>query len=363
MAQSSTLRWSLFALGILIFALIAVGIFLLQPRRHPSVPAAFSHTEEINILLIGTDARALNPTQDKGGTSRIPRENTAHSDNIIICHINLAKTRVNLIAIPRDLLVIVPGLTRADSKTDFTRMEKITHTYFIGGEPLLRRTVENLLGIKIHRFLELNFDTFRMVFRLLRPFLGPVSIGGIQLKDPNQALKFVRQRNGLPYDDLDRCRNSLHLIKTLGVRLWSLADTRFADILLDRLFAIIGTDTDLTPTEAKQLISQLRSQGFKPDQIQLAVLVSAGRAVTLDRYMTTLSCYLPIYPEMEKQIEHYLYDRDNIPALDFMTQEHYNWPEYMNKDYDILPNPHADSLLRPKLLKKILQPPTIKESI
>ncbi|MEO0070400.1 MAG: LCP family protein [candidate division WOR-3 bacterium] len=357
MKRQKIWRWILLAAGIIIALIIAALIFFLTPRqkRIRATTLLPGPGGEINILLIGKDARALNPSLDKGGITRIPREEVAHSDIVIIAHININLNRVTLFAIPRDLLVIVPKVTSAGSRTDFNKMEKLTHTFAIGGEPLLRRTLENLLGIKIHRFIALDFDTFRMLIRTLINYIGPVKLNQTHLTDPDQALKFVRQRNNLPYDDLDRCRNSLNLIKTISSRIWPLADTRLGDILIHRFFDIIGTDTDMTPDEAKGLISSLRQMGFKPEKIQLAVMVSEGRPVTLDRYAMTLSCYLPIYPEMEKQIKHYLHDQDDIPALDFMTQQKYSWPDYMTIEYDLLPDYHFDSLERQRLVKKLLE--------
>jgi len=357
MAGRKTWLWLLIPAGVILASLITLFFFFLIPRPPRLEPTTLLPGPEgaINIIFIGKDARALDPSQDQGGRTRIPREKTAHSDVVIVCHINLSLNRVTLFALPRDLLVIAPGITTATSRTDFNRMEKLTHTFAIGGEPLLRRTIENLLGIKVQRFIALDFDTFRMLFRTLARFIGPVSIGSVRLTDPDQALKFVRRRNGLRYDDLDRCRNSLNLIKTVSCRLWSFVDTRLGDLLLDRLFTIIGKDTDLTPSEVKGLLSRLRQQGFNPDQIRLAVLVSEGRPVTLDRYEMTLSCYLPIYPEMEKQIARYLNDRDEIEALDFMTQQNYPWPEYLNVEYDLLPDYRFDSLERQRLVKRLLE--------
>jgi len=357
MKRQKVRLWLLTALGICITFLIAALIFFFIPRTTKMKPTTLSPGPkgEINILIIGKDARALDPSLDKGGATRIPREKIAHSDIVIIAHINIKLNRVTLFAIPRDLLVVVPGVTSANSRTDFNKMEKLTHTFAIGGEPLLRRTLENLLGIKIHRFIALDFDTFRMLFRTLLNYIGPVKLNQLRLADPDQTLKFVRQRNNLPFDDLDRCRNSLNLMKTISRRLWLFADTRLGDILLNKFFHIIGTDTDLTLAEAKALISSLRVQGFKPEQIRLAVMVSEGRAVTLERYAMTLSCYLPIYPEMATQIDHYLHERDDITAIDFMTQQHYNWPDYMTIEYNLLPDYHSDSLERQRLVKKLLE--------
>ncbi|MEO0070527.1 MAG: LCP family protein [candidate division WOR-3 bacterium] len=348
--------WLLLAIGGGLLFLLTLFFYFFGHRPYRIVPTALQPGPrgEINILIIGKDARALNPAQDQGGKTRIPRQKDAHSDIVIVCHINLNLCRVSLLAIPRDLLVIVPGVTSAQSNTDFNQMEKITHTYAMGGEPLLRRTVEHLLGIKIHRSIAFDFDTFRMMFRLLRSIIGPIKIGTHGLQDPTQALKFVRQRNGLPYDDLDRCRNTLNFIYTILLRTWRFVGTRFGDMLIDQTLKIVGSDTDFTAEEIKQLAGELRNKRFNPVDTRRAVLVSEGRPVTLDRYAMTLSCYLPIYPEMEKQIEHYLFDRDDISAMDFMTQQAYHWPEYMTVDYDLLPDYHHDTLRRQELVRKIL---------
>ena len=103
----------------------------------------------------------------------------------------------------------MPGITAAASNTDFIHMEKITYTYAIGGDKLLRKTVTNLLGTPIHRSIAFDFDSFRMAFDLLRPFVGRLRIGGVDLTERDQALKFARKRYGLKYDDADRCRNAV----------------------------------------------------------------------------------------------------------------------------------------------------------
>ncbi len=356
MARGKTDWLILLLTGILMLAIMSAVIFILSPRSTSKPVSLLNETgNSFNILLVGSDARALNPAQDRGGITRIAREKTAHSDIVIIAHINFELNRVSLISIPRDLLVEVPGITVAADRTDFNRMEKLTHTLALGGVPLLRQTLEHLLGIKIHRYVALDFDTFRMLFRVLTRFLGPLRVGGVLLTDPEQALKFVRQRNYLKYDDLDRCRNALNFIKAAVGRLWFLSGTRAGELLIDQFFKTVSTDTDLTPAEARYLLGMLRKKRFTPRQLRLAVLVSEGRPVTLDRYAMTLSCYLPIYPEVERQICHFLKDEDTVSALDFMTQERYSWPKYMTRNYDLLPEYQEDTLERLDLVRKILQ--------
>ncbi|MEO0073808.1 MAG: LCP family protein [candidate division WOR-3 bacterium] len=335
--RTTLLLQVLIPLGIALLIGLGVYWYLFVPRqlRRGQNVLSGDSAQVFNILIIGKDARALKPSEDSG-TRRIRRQELCHSDIVIVCHINPSRRILNLVALPRDLLVEIPGHTRAASRTDFTNMDKLTHTYCIGGEPLLRRTVEQLLGIRIQRYIAFDFDSFRMLFDLLRPLVGRLNIDGRNLSARDEALKFARQRNGLRYDDLDRCRNALKLIRALAASLWRFAGTRTAEYLLKQAFAIIGTDTDLTTDEALRLIDALRQNGFSPSRIESAVLVSEGRPVTLWRYDMTLSCYLPHYPEIEKQIKRYLLDSLHIPALDFMTQQHYHWPDYMTTDYVLL---------------------------
>jgi hypothetical protein len=247
------------------------------------------------------------------------------------------------VAIPRDLLVEVPGITAAASNTDFTHMEKITHTYAIGGDKLLRKTITNLLGIPIHRSIAFDFDTFRMAFDILRPFIGVLRVGEMNLTERDQALKFARKRYGLQFDDADRCRNAVSLIRSIMTRTWWLGGTRLGDMVVARLLAIVGEDTDLTVDEVHQVTDGLRRAGFSPVRTETAVLVGEGADVTLARYDQTLSCYLPAYGEIEKQAARFLMDKRDVEALDFMTQEEFRAPGYLFENY-VTPTDSTDSL-------------------
>ena len=321
-------------LATIVVLIIVAAFYLLGPRPRHAKPTALRQTPtgSVNILIIGKDARAVGPVVNEG-QQRNRREEQSHSDIIIICHVNFGIPAVNLVAIPRDLLVEVPGITAAASNTDFTHMEKITHTYAIGGDKLLRKTITNLLCIPINRSIAFDFDSFRMAFDLLRPFVGRLRVGGVNLTERNQALKFARKRYGLKYDDADRCRNAVSLVRGIMIRAWWLAGTRLGDLILQRLLAIVGPDTDLTPDEIHEVAEGLREVGFSPTWIRTAVLVSEGTDVTLTRYNQTLSCYLPVYREIEKQTDRFLLDKKEVQALDFMSQEPFRVPGYFDSSY------------------------------
>ena len=350
--MSRRLNPAWFIVAGVVAVVVAVGFYLLGPRPRRAVATELEPTPTgaVNILIIGKDARAVGPVLNEG-RQRNEREEQSHSDIIVVCHVNFggktgALPSVNLVAIPRDLLVEVPGVTAAASNTDFTRMEKIAHTYAIGGDRLLRRTVENLLGVPIHRSIAFDFDSFRMAFDALRPFVGALRVGGVELTERDQALKFARKRRGLKFDDADRCRNAVALISGMMARTWWLGGTRLGDMVLGRLLAIVGEDTDLTIDEVHQIIDGLRRAGFTPVRTGTAVLVAEGAEVTLARYDMTLSCYLPVYGEIEKQAERFLLDRQDVAALTFMTQEKFRAPGYLFANY-VAPSDSADSLALP----------------
>jgi hypothetical protein len=353
-----------FIVAAIVVVVIVAGFYLLGPRPRRTVPTELKPTPTgtVNILIIGKDARAVGPVLNEG-RQRNRREEQSHSDIVIVCHVNFggkagtvpsqgpvrlpgtvpALPSVSLVAIPRDLLVEVPGYTAAASNTDFIHMEKIAHTYAIGGDKLLRKTITRLLGIPIHRSIAFDFDTFRMAFDILRPFIGVLRIGEVNLTERDQALKFARKRYGLKFDDADRCRNAVSLIRGIMTRTWRLGGTRLGDMIVGRLLAIVGEDTDLTIDEVHQVMDGLRQAGFSPVRTETAVLIGEGADVTLARYNQTLSCYLPAYGEIEKQAARFLMDRKDIDAISFMTQEKFRAPGYLFANY-IVPTDSADSL-------------------
>ncbi|UCG43320.1 MAG: LCP family protein [candidate division WOR-3 bacterium] len=312
---------------------VAAVLFLVVPGKPRILPAELSPgaTGKVNILIIGSDARAIGPVVNEG-RQRNPREAQSHSDVMMLMHLNLDQGRMSILGLPRDLLVEVPGVTRAESETDFTHMEKLTHVHAIGGEKLLKKTVERLLGIRIHRFIRFDFDTFRMTFWALKPLLGRLRAAGAAFSDPGEALQFSRRRLGLKDDDIDRTRNNLVLVKALVERLWWLGNTRLGDATVRRVLGIVGRDTDLTADEVEALVSGLRFAGFQPPGISLAVLPGQEADVTMERYGMTMSCHLPAYHEIGKQADRFLRD-ENVEALDFMTRQHFHGPAYLYQDY------------------------------
>jgi hypothetical protein len=321
------------------------ALFAPQPAVHSDLGDTF------NILLVGRDARLLgNPSLD--GKIRNKRENVYHSDVIVIAHFNLPLRRVTLLSIPRDMLVVIPGFSHPDDRLDFPGMDKITHASAYGRDSLLRKTIERNYGIRIRREMALDFDSFRMSFGLLQPFLGKLAFGNRELGNPEQALMFVRDRRHFANDDLDRSRHSVLFVKTIVQRLWRRLDSRFAGWLAGQTLALLGKDTDVSADDLQYIVGELRRRKFNPDSTETAVMVGEEAPVTLYAYGQTLSCCLPVYSENEKQVDYYLRDKLDVKAFSFMEQnQKIPWPGYVFADYDLMPDTASVDSLNPEYRK------------
>jgi hypothetical protein len=317
--------------------------------------------DTFNILLTGRDARLVgDPTLD--GKRRNRRDNVYHSDVVVIAHFNLALRRLTLLSIPRDMLVVIPGHAQPESRTDFCNMDKITHVSAYGRDSLLVRTVEKNYDIRIRRRVALDFDSFRMGYALLKPFLGRMSFGDRELNTPDEALMFVRDRRHYANDDLDRGRHAVLFIKTILQRLWPRLDNRFIEWLVAQSLALLGSDTDLSADDVRYIIRELKTRKFRPDSIETAVMIGAEGPVTLYSYGQTLSCCLPVYDENEKQIAYYVKDRLDVQAWSFMEQnQRIRWPGYVFENYDFMPDTTRIDTMNPAWRKLRTEKDTLRK--
>lgn len=112
-----------------------------------SKPLEWTGTERLTILLIGVD-------HPEGGASR--------TDTIILVNIDPVAKRASMLAIPRDLKVVIPGyginkINAAFALGDYNKVPG-------GGAGLLIRTIEANLGIPITSFAQIDFNGFtRMI--------------------------------------------------------------------------------------------------------------------------------------------------------------------------------------------------------
>ncbi len=119
---------------------------------------------ETNILVMGLDQGDM----------------IHRSDSIMVLHIDPAKNEVNVVSIPRDTIVSIPG----------RGLDKVNHAYAFGGVELSRSTIENFLGVKIPYYLTVDTDALAKLID---------DIGGVTI-DVEKRLYYIDHSQNLFID-------------------------------------------------------------------------------------------------------------------------------------------------------------------
>lgn len=201
--------------------------------------------DRVNILVVGTDA-------DEGGTGR--------ADSIMVFNVDLKNDRVNVLSIPRDSRVDVPGRKY---------QTKINHSYAYGGIELTKETVSNLLGVPIDYYATTNFAGFEDIVEILdgvyidvprrmktHTWYGDIDLEpGYQLLDAEQALGFVRYR----YDaggDIARAERQQLFLKAVYERVRTMDVATKLPQVMDKVMEMV--DTDLTAVQLLALVNHFK---------------------------------------------------------------------------------------------------------
>ena len=225
---------------------ISAGAFYLNksttgaiPRSNALQGAAQSLNGDVNILLLGLDSRRDNngnslprkllDLMHVGSSSEIGGYNT---NTMILIHIPQDGKSAVAVSIPRDDYVNVPGLGFHKIKEAYGLAKYYDELKLIKqglsnsvrekmsrdvGRAATIATIQALLGVPIDHFAEVNLVGFYDLANAIggvqvclnkavndSQYSGAVFPAGVQTITGVQALKFVRQRHGLPNGDLDR---------------------------------------------------------------------------------------------------------------------------------------------------------------
>jgi len=203
-----------------------VGISPLLAVHQPGVPilnAAGQPTGEyeralplealdfITILIVGLDGSVRHvdlPPSRTPGFAEIPLADVrGRADAVMLLGLDRRTGRVRLLHIPRDSIVNLPG--RGE--------DKITHVMAYFSIYEMKRTVENLLRIPVHRFVLVDFEGFQrlvdaiggVTVTLDHDLRGPTGVWlpkGTHRLDGALALRLVRHRYGESSGDIARIR-------------------------------------------------------------------------------------------------------------------------------------------------------------
>lgn len=184
------------------------GLQIADPRRQ-------------NILLMGIDQR-------QGETGPF------HTDTMMVVSVDPIRKTAGLLSIPRDLYVDIPGF----------RQDRINQANFFGdlnnypggGPALAMLTVTQNLGIRVDKYVLINFDVFERVVALVAPngaeVCPPIAIddnaypdgsygilqihfdAGCQRLQAVQLLQYARTRH-TPNSDFDRALRQQEVLNSL----------------------------------------------------------------------------------------------------------------------------------------------------
>lgn len=155
---------------------------------------AFPGKDHIDLLLLGRDIDINNKQQTLKTRGR--------SDTIIIMRVDFLNNQINLLSIPRDTAVHIPG---------YRGIRKINAAHALGGPELTAQTIQDLIGVPTDYYIVVNYKVMEQTIDQL----GGVTVNvdkqldyddnwgnlhihlkpGIQRLNGKQAIGFVRYRH------------------------------------------------------------------------------------------------------------------------------------------------------------------------
>jgi len=187
----------------------------------PLAQYVWQDPRRINILLMGIDQR-------KGETGEF------NTDTMIVFSVDPVRKTVGILSIPRDLWVDIPGsqpsrINTADRLGD-------TSGYPGGGAALAATTITQNIGIKIDKYILINFDVFTTLINAVAPsgvqvcptqtiddpnypdagygFIHVHFDAGCQTLDATHLLQYARTRH-TQNSDFDRAQRQQEVIKSV----------------------------------------------------------------------------------------------------------------------------------------------------
>ncbi len=255
-------------------------------------------TRPVNVLVMGIDEVLDLPARAPSSAVLSGR-----SDTMLLVRIDPESEAVNVLSIPRDTQIEIPGMG----------VTKVNHANVLGGPGLAARVVSrNLNNVPVDRYIRFNTKAFRELVDLL----GGVEVfvpkdmqyvdqtqgleidlaQGWQTLNGDQAEQFARFRNDA-YGDIGRVQRQQQIIRALRDRLTSPA-------VLPRLPQAIQLiqkyiDTNLTLEEMLALVGF----GLELDQEDFRMVLLPGRFSEAEEFVA--SYWIVDYPSSDRVMQEY----------------------------------------------------------
>lgn len=219
-----------FSFGFWLAGMFYDPIFPENKDENPET--VYKSRDILNILVMGVDQRENEPSR---------------SDTIILAALDLDKKKVNLLSLPRDTRVEIPGKGVK---------RKINYAHAVGGVELAIETVEKFLKLPVHYYVETNFNGFSKAIDIL----GGITINveekmyfpeegidlepGLQKLGGHDALSYVRWR-GDGRGDIGRIERQQKFFHALADQAMQLSTVWKIPQLVGELNKQVNTDMDL----------------------------------------------------------------------------------------------------------------------
>ena len=202
-------------------------------------PPAWTGNDRLNVLVLGID------TREGDAANR-------NTDTMLVVSLDPLNHTASMLSIPRDIYIDKPG----------TFQGKINGAFAFGGPSLIRKLVDDMLGIRINAYALLNFEAFNKIVdgvggvivdarRPVRDESYPTPdygveridiLAGPQLMHGELALQYARSRHDT--NDYSRAKRQQEVIGGLRNRLTQPEALRTLPALIDSVGTTVETDFD-----------------------------------------------------------------------------------------------------------------------
>ncbi|NUW30152.1 LCP family protein [Nonomuraea sp. SMC257] len=198
--------------------LVGTGVVWATPRQIGTVDAGVTEPVSrgaMNILLVGVDKRD-DLTRKQQNQLKLGREVGQRTDTMMVIHLSEDHRKITVVSLPRDTWTTIPGKGQ----------HKINSAYQFGGPRLAKETVEQVTGLSVNRYIEVNVLGFIDVVDALGgvtvctpvpindPKTGLALTAGTHELHGAQALGYARTR-ATARSDLDRIDRQQQVISAL----------------------------------------------------------------------------------------------------------------------------------------------------
>lgn len=298
--------WLGFFLFLIGFILILISLNIYKPSLVPSELRLISLNKKVNILVLGCDE--IFPESDHGKALWKGR-----SDTIIFFSCNPFKNTLNVLNIPRDTKIRVPG----------HGVEKINYLNTISGPEFTKKYLERLLRSRIDHYVIINVQGLNKIIdelggivinvpqrMLYKDYAGMLNIDlfpGKQLLSGEQAAGFLRYRHD-SLGDIGRIQRQQAFMRALSKRLLDpIIFTKLPEVVSIYKKTIL---TDLKPVEVIKIANFIRNV---PESKQNIVILPGNFG-----QRNQISYWIPNQKEIDSIIKKLFYEEKDF--LQFMRK-------------------------------------------